>query len=59
MKEDIEMATVQAIPAGEATPSWGFFFVLDMALAFLISYSVTIRALSLFVAELDTLLGDM
>src|SRR6516165_12418838 len=52
------MATVQAIPA-RGTSSWDFFYALDMALACLISYSLTTRVLSPFVAEPDTLLGGM
>ena len=53
------MATVQAIPARETTSTWDFFYALDMALACLISYSLTTRVLSPFVAEPDTLLGGM
>jgi hypothetical protein len=53
------MATVPAIAARETTSTWDFFYALDRALACLISYSVTIRVLSPFVAEPDTLLGGM
>ena len=53
------MATVQAIPARETSSAWDFFYALDMALACLISYSVTTHVLSPFVAEPDALLGGM
>jgi len=53
------MATIQAIPARDTSSTWGFFYGLDMALACLISYSITTRVLSPFVAEPDTLLGGM
>ena len=53
------MATVQAIPARDTSSTWDFFYALDMALACLISYTVTTRVLSPFVAEPDTLLGGM
>ena len=53
------MATVQAIPARETSSAWDFFYALDMALACLISYSVTTHVLSSFVAEPDALLGGM
>ena len=53
------MATVQAIPARDTSSTWDFFYGLDMALACLISYSITTRVLSPFVAEPDTLLGGM
>ena len=53
------MATVQAIPARDTSSTWDFFYGLDMALACLISYSITTRVLSHFVAEPDTLLGGM
>src|SRR6516165_3477638 len=52
------MATVQAIPA-RGTSSWDFFYALDMALACLISYAITTRVLSPFVAEPDAFLGGM
>jgi uncharacterized membrane protein YccC len=53
------MATVQAIPVRDTFSTWDFFYGLDMALACLISYSLTTRVLSPFVAEPDTLLGGM
>jgi len=53
------MTTVQAIPARETSSTWDYFYALDMALACLLSYSVTTRVLSPFVAEPDTLLGGM
>jgi uncharacterized membrane protein YccC len=53
------MATLQAIQTREASATWDFFYALDMALACLISYSLTTRVLSPFVAEPDTLLGGM
>jgi uncharacterized membrane protein YccC len=53
------MATVQAIQARETSATWDFFYALDMALACLISYSLTTRVLSPFVAEPTTLLGGM
>jgi uncharacterized membrane protein YccC len=53
------MATVQAIQARETSATWDFFYALDMALACLISYSLTTRVLSPFVAEPDALLGGM
>ena len=53
------MATVQAIPARDTSSTWDFFYALDMALACLLSYSITTRVLSPFVAEPDTLLGGM
>ena len=53
------MATVQAIPARDTSSTWDFFYGLDMALACLISYLITTRVLSHFVAEPDTLLGGM
>jgi uncharacterized membrane protein YgaE (UPF0421/DUF939 family) len=53
------MATVQAIQVRETSPTWDFFYALDMALACLISYSITTSVLSPFVAEPDSLLGGM
>jgi uncharacterized membrane protein YccC len=53
------MATVQAIQARETSATWDFFYALDMALACLISYTLTTRVLSPLVAEPDTLLGGM
>ena len=53
------MATLQANQTREASATWDFFYALDMALACLISYSLTTRVLSPFVAEPDTLLGGM
>jgi uncharacterized membrane protein YccC len=53
------MATVQAIPARDTSSTWDFFYAVDMALACLISYTITTRVLSPFVAEPDTLLGGM
>ena len=51
------MATVQAIQARQTSSTWDFFYAADMALASLISYTVTTRVLSPIVAEPDALLG--
>ena len=53
------MATVQAIRGETKLSTWDFFYALDMALACLLSYSITTRVLSPFVGEPDTLLGGM
>jgi uncharacterized membrane protein YccC len=53
------MARVQAIPAPDTSSTWDFFYAVDMALACLISYSITTSVLPPFVAEPDTLLGGM
>ena len=53
------MAMVQAIQARETSSTWDFFYAVDVALACLISYSVTTHVLSSFVAEPDALLGGM
>jgi uncharacterized membrane protein YccC len=45
--------------AREKSSAWDFFYALDMAIACLISYSVTTHVLSPFVAEPDALLGGM
>jgi uncharacterized membrane protein YccC len=53
------MATAQAIRARETSSTRDVFYALDMALACLISYSVTTRVLAPFVAEPDAFLGGM
>jgi uncharacterized membrane protein YccC len=53
------VATVQNIPAREPSSAWDFFYAVVMALACLVSYSVTTHVLAPFVAEPDALLGGM
>jgi uncharacterized membrane protein YccC len=53
------MASVQAIQVQKPSPTWDFFYAMNMALACLISYSITTSVLSPFSAKPDTLLGGM
>lgn len=53
------MSTVQAMRGQETLSTWDFFYALDMALACLISYSVSTCVLSPLVASPETFLGGM
>jgi uncharacterized membrane protein YgaE (UPF0421/DUF939 family) len=57
--EDAQVATVQAIRGQEKLSTWDFFYALDMAIACLISYSISTSVLSPFVDMPDALLGGM
>jgi uncharacterized membrane protein YccC len=57
--EDAQVATVQAIRRQEKLSTWDFFYALDMAIACLISYSISTHVLSPFVTTPDALLGGM
>jgi uncharacterized membrane protein YgaE (UPF0421/DUF939 family) len=57
--EDTPVATVQAIRGQDKLSVWDFFYALDMALACLISYSISTYVLSPFVDKPDALLGGM
>jgi uncharacterized membrane protein YgaE (UPF0421/DUF939 family) len=57
--EDVQVATVQAIRRQEKLSTWDFFYALDMAIACLISYSISTFVLSPFVVTPDALLGGM
>jgi uncharacterized membrane protein YgaE (UPF0421/DUF939 family) len=57
--EDTPVATVQAIRGQDKLSVWDFFYALDMALACLISYTISTYILSPFVDKPDALLGGM
>jgi uncharacterized membrane protein YgaE (UPF0421/DUF939 family) len=50
---------VQAIRGQEKLSTWDFFYALDMAIACLASYAISISVLSPFVDKPDALLGGM
>jgi hypothetical protein len=57
--EDAHVGTVQATRGQEKLSTWDFFYALDMAIACLISYSISTYVLSPFVVTPDALLGGM
>ena len=59
VEEDAPMATVQTIRGQEKLSLWDFFYAPDMAIACLISYSISTSVLSPFVDKPDALLGGM